>query len=262
MPQFIKFHGVNIQNENNLPVFTLSPESQIFNMPDGYWNFLIDPDQARVSQREIMNRVTGKIQTSLVSSDIPLNSFPNGATAFNPESASVNFAFLGDVDIRADAWTLFFVVQTINNSTVSDIINRVEGGAGDGVALRVSIGGLGGNINVYEVGGREMGTPIRLAYSSDFRTRGVPALIMVTFSTQRGLAIWDNGVQVAHDPTDLRPLEASRLAGEWQVTRAARDKLGLIGQLNADLGLPKNESFRRMIERHCRDKYSIDAIPA
>lgn len=262
MRKYLKFHGMNIDNGNGLPVFTESPEVAMVNMPDGYWNFLIDPDEVRASERQILQRVTGNVLPSTSGSDVPLSTFPNGAAAFDPQSGSVNFAVVGDVDIRADAWSVAFVVQTVNNSVLSDIINSAEGGTDQaGVGLRVTIVQNGNKINVYENAGRTSGSPVRLDYTSDFRTRGVPALVMVTFSTERGLAIWDNGVQVAHDPTDTRPLTANRLAGEWQVPRAARDRHGLIGQINADLGLPKNAPFRRMIERHCRAKYDIAEIP-
>lgn len=263
MRKFMKYHGMNIDNANGLPTFIISPEAKMAAMPDGFWNSLVDPDEVVATEPSAaLNRVTGVLMDNIHENPINLDTFPNGESALLPGSG-FSLGFESDVDIRPDEWTVFTVIKSGGFSLVEDIVNnRSEDDTDPLVAMRISVTQSGNTIAVYSHGGRTSGAPQRLNYNGGFSERSDPALVMITFSKERGLAIWDNGEQVAHDPDDTQELETDFGAGEWRTFRSVRSRYGLTGQVNADLGLKRNEIYRKMIERHCRDKYGISGMPS
>lgn len=261
MRKHMKYHGINIENNNGLPVVAPSPDISMASLPDGYWNLLIDPDNIIPSPPAAMNRATGDMRQNMDNDNISLTQFPNGATAFSSR-AETSIRFSSDQEINGSGWTVFVVLQQLNLFVgVEDLFNsRAPDASSPGRSLRVSIVQSGREIVVYEHGGRVLGGTQLLTHVGDYRDRNEPTLLMVTFSEERGLAIFDNGVQVAYAPDEREPLRANTAPGEWWAFENARSNYGLTGQLNADLGLPRNTLYRKLIEQHLASKYGITGM--
>ena len=84
---------------------------------------------------------------------------------------------------------------------------------------------------------------------------GRTALVMWTFSTARGWSIWENGVEMVHEPTQNDPINGGFAAGAWRFWNGVRGHVGPFGMLTVDLGNPGRAGARRQIERFLMSRY-------
>ncbi len=80
---------------------------------------------------------------------------------------------------------------------------------------------------------------------------------MVTFSVTDGLRIFIDGVQIAAEPSDLRPLDNAYHAGEYTLLRSPDGEIGMMGILSTCLGTDDKAAERSAIFSFLMAKYGI-----
>lgn len=169
---------------------------------------------------------------------------PNGA-AYDVQTATIAgqpavavqtstvYRLMANQPINPSEWTLFFVLEYTSAGTVTarDIL-RAETTITTGYVPRVVLS----NSDQLYIAANTSST-VRL--NAGAITPGEPHLVLITMSEEQGLAIWIDGVRVAHAPTDHEPFTDGYQAGAWHWARQnAGDgylRLGWSGQFNVDI---------------------------
>lgn len=261
MIKFQRISGVNLDAEN-LPVINITPEGEAMGAVPG-WGVYVDPKTNPDGGQTVRNQAirNGNATQDSGSRVVVLGDI-NGTPAFDHTSESGQFNVDLPVNgINPEAWSVFFALSSGSGPNVQTIFaERPAVAAGDGIGLNVALNAAGTNVLVYEGTGTGTGQISRFDTTSVL-SNGVPSLIMVTFSTSRGFALYKNGQLVNSDDSDKRPLTNSQNANAVRHGFAARGLQGDMGILNIDLGAPENTGHRRSIEKFLMDKYGIPQGP-
>lgn len=261
MQSIIKIHGVNVTNANGLPTVPWVPENEFASGLE--WVSFIQPEDA-----------TDINVTDLANDGEPLiwyqgpefGVMPNGRPAFGahgPDPENVNPTRINFVpDINVNEWSMFSVIfpQVSDAGAGSSyIVRQDESNIPEedvGICFyytRTSLTSFG----IARAPWTSSAFDLRL--TAPLGDRATPSLLMATFSTDRGLALYDNGVLVESAPEDKRPLtETGNPCSYFHQTRGF---FGSTGIVNNDLSRPELAGNRRAIERFLMDKYGIPEGP-
>lgn len=256
MMRYQRVSGVQLKNSNGLPTITRTPEGEAMGgIPD--WVALIDPAYVDQANKTVRNRVIAR--TNAPVTNLPMGSFPNTQPAFYPTEGGANSLQVNPGgDINPNAYTVFAVLMPEPNETGSRQLISYSFGNGSTpqkIRLGASVSASGNILSFVDSFGVN---GIRLATKDiGLTARVVPTLAMWTFSTEAGLAIFDNGKKVASAPGDKRPLDEGYRSGEWRMFANGRGRFGMCGVLNIDLSLQENAGHRLAIERFMAKKYGI-----
>lgn len=249
MIRYQRAAGVNIDNTKGLPVIELTADGRTMGHIPG-WASYISPEYV-VSPTRVRERVVA--DTELFTGSAPTEATSDGATVFAPtpeESMQVN----GETDINPDAYSVFFVARPTDVSQVQYAI-RVRSDFQENNPFRIGFRANGSQIAFYD---SPDGSGASLTYDGGYSDREGLSLLVVTFSTERGVSIFDNGRLVASDSEINTPPDSGYRASEWSYLFLARGLWGDLGVLNIDLSAPENTGYRRAIERRMRQKYVIN----
>lgn len=260
MFRFQRINGVRLDNTNGLPTVQRTPEGIAMGAVPG-WLELLDPDYCDPVALTVRNRARSRMHFSAQGGNgLPLDTFPGNATAFAPSDGVITRIDSSGVAMDPTRWSFFAVVMPSTSSS-SDHNNLVRGSdnvsIGEDVGLRIQISRVSGALSVLSYSPFVSPNPIRIGYSSDLIAKGTPTLVMLTFSTRDGLSIFENGVLVAQNVTDKRPLTQGWQAGNRAYLRGCRGLYGMIGMLNLDLGWYEHTAYRQSIEQFLLTKYGI-----
>lgn len=197
---------------------------------------------------------------------IDFTTFPNSAPAFDARFSTpdrIRFIPLqGGVDPRR--WTAFAVVMPIVPSAAAiPKLFRPNLAFNDETALCLNVGWFssGNTITIHETAATTEGQPLRLSFvpTTSLTARAAPSLLMFTFSTERGLRIFDGGEEVAVDEADTRPLTAMINPGEITMFHNFHGRAGISGLVNTDLSAPENTPHLDRVTDFLLAKYGIPA---
>jgi hypothetical protein len=169
------------------------------------------------------------------------------AAVVTPEGTTVQ-RLLGDVAVNPNAWTVYAVIQIAGNASgVRDIVRPETVDTVNLPLLRLGIS----TGNVLQVM-RNTGAGVRLAAPSALPL-GQPVMVVATFSTDRGLSLRVNGVEVVRNEGDVTPLHSQFAAGQYHWTRqllgSTEMLFGIFGVVNADLSDGDNVGALIRLER-------------
>lgn len=255
MQRFMVINGVRLDNATGLPSIDRTEEgAAIGNIPGWDGGMLTDPDYVSTAEQWVRNRARPVSKGPVLGGTLRLGTFDNTATAFNPISGD-NFQYRSTVDLNPNAWSAFAVIQPVASTGAPMDVIKATTSTTD-LCLRLSIDAAALNdFIVYESTGA---LTRRAEYTANFTTRTQPTLMMVTFSVEKGITIYDNGTQVVQAEGDKRPLVAG-LTGDNNITNLNlfRGRAGYSGILNVDLSKTENSGYRRAIEKFVMNKYGI-----
>lgn len=228
------------------------------------WLMYMDPGvRVGADPTRIYNRIgNGKLLNAISGgSPIPIGTI-GGQPSIAPSgtTAGTGVQFDQTPAIPADAWTFFSVgtLATGNNRQSVAVSKSAFLASEPDYSLGV---GFTPNGQVARFWQRDQFADLnpRLSYTPASTFVGRRALVMWTFSTREGLAIWDNGVLGAASDTAAakRPLSRGAGANEWWSLMRCIGNFGVVGALGIDLSWAENAGYRRRIEQFLMQKYSI-----
>ncbi|MGO2241128.1 MAG: hypothetical protein ACTH5D_05155 [Halomonas sp.] len=259
MRNYIKLHGYEFSNSNGLPVVQEREEDTFIGNAPG-WSLFSTPryeDSVSVSNNTVLNAVTGADSESR-NGNIALGQFQNGQRSVRAtDAAPVNY--YQTVAINPDAWSFLAVIAPSEGGGVPQYLVRhsTTDEVGDKTGLIIGwTGNTTETLLVYKSFINASGNPVRLSHVMNLAQRSTPTLICVTFSTERGLSIFDNGVLVATAPDDKTPLDID-IDGPRNLMflQNTRGDYGPMGLLNTDFSAAENAGHRRAIEKFLMQKY-------
>lgn len=268
MRNYLKMHGMAFPNSNGLPQIEEREEDvMIANAPT--WALFLTPryeDSVSVAENWVYNPVM-EVDSSPSTGEVALGEFPNGSRSLYQTDDAI-FNFFQTASIRPDEWTFFAVINPMprtSPSVVPQYIIRHSDFSPENEHTGLVVGMTGStltNLLVYKSFSAATNNPVRLSHAFNFADRGAPSLVMVTFSVERGLAIFDGGEQVAAAPEDKMPLDINTDGdNNLLCLQNCRGDYGPMGILNTDLSHPENTGHRRAIERFLMSKYGIPEGP-
>lgn len=260
MIRYQKVSGVNLENSNGLPTIKRTPEGIAMGAVPG-WSMMYDPDYTGpdlyIRNRAVPNRLSPGLNA------VGITSFDNGTPAFLASDASTLRIEPQTGDVDPDRWSVFFVVQDYATTSGyrQNIIVPVAGSTLGEVCLNIALNPYdNGRLVVYSTTSyssveTEAG---RIGYDANLVSTSIsPQLFIVTFSIENGLTIRRNGVQVAVEANDRRPLTAGFSKQEMRLFYGLRGKYGMTGVINTDLSATENAGHLRAIESFLLGKYGI-----
>lgn len=255
-------HGLRVAGRHHLKHVTFTPEGQTLGHIDG-WNTFIDPAYCTPSADTVCNRALREEEIPINLGAITLGSFGNGALAFLTDDETLGGQFIRvnpDAEVNRDAWTFFTVIEPLSNNVAPQrFITPTTETEEDVVAFSLGMNQSLTSLVVYENGIVASNQPQRLRYAVPEDRRGERALVEFTFSVREGLKIFWNGELVAENRDDRRPLNYGYQAGEWELFRSLRGKVGSSGVLDVDLSEPDHEGDRLTLEKFMMEKYGINS---
>lgn len=175
-----------------------------------------------------------------------------------PDANAANYLLPENAAIRPDQWAMATVLEMPSslagaNNSLLGLVRDSEPGV---IAPRIAFNPK----NTLLVYGPETGVR-RLEYTGE-QWSNKPALIVLTFSTERGFALRVNGHLVAENAADRRPLNET----EFQIGQSTAlpahpntfgGRLGHLLMFNADLTAVENAGYLRVLERELMGFYGI-----
>lgn len=269
MNSYFKFHGVKLDNPVGLPRHIERPEDILRAIPE--WAILCVPTYSSVAENYTRNIANDGVRTNpRNNTDLSLSEFETGLglPAYDMQiNAGFNF-FITPRQINPNEWSCFGVIFPIPNtesgSTAPQRLIRPTVVDDNLRGIHVGWNRVGmNNIIVYDNLGGASGNPQRLSYPIDLVDRTAPTLVLVTFSTDRGLRIWDNGQIGAVNTDDHTPIDEGidGSPDSYIGLQNMRGQCGPFGVLSLDLSRPEYTGYRVMLEQFCRARYGVD-VPA
>lgn len=266
MLKYIKLNGVNFEN-SQLEKVTITPEgSALGSIPN--WQILSDiertqiPLTSNVDQKVSLNRVTGKMMLGQRNGGTP----PELVSVAGNDYIDVTGKFLyfePDVNINPDEWTVYSVI--VPKSAGSAPYNFMWAGEGSDfnegeLSLALGYSQTSGSVFLREYGGlsqfNNVGDLRLTATAGLVRDGNTPALVIASFSIERGVTLRVNGIEY-RNATDKRPLNAKVNSGEYRCYRSFSGLQGPCGMLGTDLTKPENTAYLLMLEKFMFEKYQI-----
>lgn len=266
MLKYIKLNGVNFEN-SQLEKVTITPEgSALGSIPN--WQILSDiertqiPLSSNVDQKVSLNRVTGKMMLGQRNGGTP----PELITVSGNDYIDVAGKFLyfePDVNINPDDWTVYSVI--VPTSAGSAPYNFMWAGEGSDfnegeLSLALGYSQTSGSVFLREYGGlsqfNNAGASRLTATAELVRDGNTPALVIASFSIERGVTLRVNGVEY-RNAADKRPLNAKLNSGEYRCYRNFSGLQGPCGMLSVDLAKTENTQYLKSLEGFMGSKYSV-----
>lgn len=267
MIEMIRYEQTDLSIPNSeLGTLQVTPEGRALGAIPG-WALLVDPSYKAPTGYGYRNRALPK-NFLLGPQAYEDRQFDNGAPAFSSNGFNSAGMASSDFALNPDEFSIFLVLKrratsaSVASYLVRPVTNPVEGETGlfifaatnNAIALHDTTPAAPYNYRIPLAGA--MGP---LAGASD------SVLCMFTFSTELGTAGYVNGIKVAGDPNDKRPLspgmfEAGRLRFYQQTSTDVPTgpvTYGMHGALNVDLSKPEHEGDRFRIEEFLKAKYAI-----
>lgn len=259
MIKYQKISGIKIDPKSTLKKIEATPEGKAMGAIPG-WSLFLDPNYASETQNWVRNRALPSTVSRARTGTVSVGEFPGGQKGL----------------VATDEAPFNTICKTVINPNECSgfVVAKFEEGATN--ALRViraepSLHGWG-----VHFGANLAGTELRFWDSTDnspgaagvalggelnpnLLERDSPSLVMFTFSTSRGLALYDNGVEVARDAGLNQPFESGIGEADVVVYQNSRGLLGIAGLINLDLSAPEHTGYRRSIEQFLMTKYGISA---
>lgn len=261
--RFQKLHGVRLKNATGLPSVQINPEDEAMASIPG-WKMYLDPVYADLPGMSIRNRA--QPASHIVGAAAPgAAQMPNGAPAISLNGADTprTWTGVGNVAFNPTAWSMFWVIMPIAIGSAYRWLVRPIDAVSTALSPAVRLSGSGNTLALVEsIPGQDS---IRASWNNaGLASRTAPSLLMVSFSTQAGVHIFDGGNVVASAPNDRRPLTGNFAAGAWSLltVTSSPSGFGLVGEMglhDIDLSLPVNAGYRRDIERYLM---ALNGIPA
>src|SRR5690554_6026405 len=196
MIRYQKIAGVNLSQSTGLPSIARTEEGAAMGAIPG-WAALLDPAYASVPENWVRNRCRPNTRATASVGQLELHEFSDGVPAFNFHGAEARFSYKARVN--PEAWPIFFVANPSSwtGSGVQTPIQSADTGAQAG-DINLHLGFFsqsGSRVLVYERSWISDPSSVRLDYepATGLVSRDAPSLIMATFSTSRGLAMFDGG---------------------------------------------------------------------
>lgn len=265
MLKYIKLNGVSFEN-SALEQVAITPEGQALGGIPG-WQMLTDiertqvPETSNTGEKVSLNRVTGKMMLGQRNggAEPPLISVSGN------DYADVTSGFLyfdPEVKISPAEWTLYSVFVPTAGSVPYNFMWSGVGSSFDPNELSpcVAYSQASGSVFIREWGGDDSFSDVgdsRLTASNALTVDGnTPALVIASFSVERGLTLRVNGVEYRNE-SDKRPLTAKTDSGDYRCYRNFIGYQGASGMLGTDISKPQNAQRLESLENFLKVKYSI-----
>ena len=255
MLKYAKIEGM--VGDENLPGLNLSEmDLKIGNVPN--WKILLDPDYTK--EASYLNRCTGIDCFDIDGSPMTPNIVNESGNSFARYGDGDNPRIQCDVALPSDKISIFGVLRPAlkssnnrftlitSNSAIEPIPQLNFGFSGDLKTLGVS---TRGNTN----GGNE--NYMRISYSPEVSFENRLVYIMMTFSTENGLVLYENGEKVAENKDDTRPFVLSDTSDLYTMLRGICGDVGICGVVGDDLSLKKNMQYKESIDAFLKGKYNM-----
>ena len=262
MKKITRLSGVRVSPGNGLARVVVSEDDlAVAQMPDLLmWieagaRFKSDDDHS------LLDRVTGNRLYPLSTSDsnqLPvLGSFSSGAD-------SLEFAVDGMQPYRAaseqefvlnpNEWSFVMVLHPVAGNSPDEIIGPYDSET-DPDSIHVRFGLSSSNKFNLWTGS----TNARLSTPADAGFYGNDLIVAVTFNVTDGIKIMVNGVAVAENKTDLRPLTnpSFKIGGNGSTTNIFGGKIGHILAFNTDISRDEYAGYREKMEAIFKARYGI-----
>lgn len=223
--------------------------------------YMLDPDPAfiragagEIGPDALRDSASGSKWSTNVGKSIVQATAINGQPTITLDAATALLRPSGQATFNHDAFSLFCVINSPVASTVRHIIGPNE--TTDITPLAGSCAVLlstGGFLNVY------LGSTGAQLVENTQAWQGQAVLIGVCFSTERGVTIRRNGVQVAADAARVTPLTGTALnlfSGGGTGSRFSGNA-GKLLLADVDLSLPAHAKDLATIEDHLKSLYGI-----
>ncbi len=258
MRKIIKLSGVTVDNETLPRVVVSSEERAIASMPQLLFWMQAGPSFA--SGNSFLDRATGEMIVPRSTSNYwGQTSFPNGAPAIQavPDDEAAIYLPGGNPRLNPDRWSVAAAVDVeYDGSGRRELLSAAETLSGE-LAIRLQWT-VNGRLQLLGAAPGE----VRLISSGVDMGSG-PIVMMCTFSVERGIRFFMNGIEVAANPDDRQPLENTsfQIGGGPGITSASsavfRGKLGHLLVFNTDLSAPENNGARLALNKILMDRYGI-----
>lgn len=180
----------------------------------------------------------------------------NGKPTLTLDGATALFGPAGLAKFSHEEFSFFAVFNTPVAATVRTLMGPAEPTSTTplqgSLNLLLSTAGL---LNVY------MGSTSAPLIDTDHVYQGVNVLVLVTFSTQRGITIRRNGDQVVKDATRVTPISGTTFnlfSASGSGSRFS-GSVGKVGVLDVDLSRPEYTKALEAIESHLISFYALPA---
>ncbi|EKD1480629.1 hypothetical protein RQV66_001247 [Vibrio alginolyticus] len=226
------------------------------------WRMLLSPGKNYYNEDngDLLNRISPLVPVSprgeKMYQAVP-SEFVNGkeCLAF-PDSGYTSIYDTG-VEVNKTAWTVFAVVN-LTPDTPHEIFTPHGEDIVDDTSYGLRVGF--NNTGIFRIWRGD--TSIRLAHGDGALYMDQLVYVMATYSTNDGLRMYRNGVEVATSPDDKAPLTVSRFtlfgtALGTISTSGMNGQFGEMGVMDISLGEPENDSYRRAVDEWLMNKYSI-----
>lgn len=216
---------------------------------------LVDPEYSlgnnsqRIGRQRMFNLVNGG---SLESGN---NTLPIVSGLIDSPAGALGPDIISNVDINPEAWSLFAAVKPLNDAAVKHIFASIPAVSETG--LRIGFATSGTKLNVYRLSSQAASQPTKIEYVGNFPSRPTPAFVMITFSVENGLKIYDNGVLVAQNTDDELMVTGYKASQYRLYSTNFRGLGGACGLVNDDLSKPERAQDRQLIEQFMIARYGI-----
>lgn len=234
--------------------FELDQESLVVG---GVQNWLALIQAKESTDKEVLNRVSGSKLKDTSNRNI-LKSKINNVDCFNAATTSETIRLDADFDLNPNEFSIFAVCSPVvrDQAGASNIIAGASS-ITTGTTLACGFSADASQFAVNRRGGAYWSGAPRLMYTpvKSFLNRNT--LIMVTFSVDGGLKIFENGVLVAENKDDKTPLDFEFKSGEFSFLRGFQGKSDSIGVINSDLSKVIYQSDKQALDKFFIEKYSV-----
>ncbi|MCC5904084.1 MAG: hypothetical protein JJT87_19405 [Halomonas sp.] len=261
-------HGTEINNLTGLPQLTITPLDIAVGSIGYDWAMLLDPDwvdedgsRARNMPRRFEYGVSfGSSENPSIST----GTFPSGARSFYAaQGGGAGFGMSAPGRPNANAWSWVGVAKIEPGTPMRMYANNSSIANTGDIGIYIAISNTGSTLTLFEKWLGSAGINVeRLQATVNLQNDTAPSLLEVDFSVGRGITILKNGVVLAQNANDTRPLDLGLNAGDNSALIGARGHHGINGLLNFDLSHPSRVPERRAIEEFAAWQYDIPTLKA
>lgn len=258
MKKIIKLEGVRVDNDA-LPFVAATEEDRTLAAIPGLFFWLQGGPQFAASATDLTDRAQGRrVVAKRPATAWTQGNFSNGAPALiGPSGTSSSYDVAG-AEFALDRWSVAMVVNIPSSGSGNDEVTSYTDGL-DGQSDPPLVPRIGFNSSKnFTI--RE-GMPAERLRESGTAWVDNDALLLATFSVQRGISFFVNG-DLARHVADYRPLDDGKFhLGAQALPQSSGGFGGRLGHLmlfNEDLSSVENTGYRRVLERILMAKYGID----